>query len=484
MTKNIDKLVKRLIEESLQEKADELTDKVKSKVNDDWHPNEPVTISGTGITEEDNEEMGSDFDEDACGYHMEKFGKNDERTKRFCKSSDMGDIDEELIGGQKKLDKNKNGRLDREDFKMLRKKSVKEQGHTAMTDEPTQWDDNEWKMRYGKGPEEIDISDEGEMGRGKDIEDIEFEDMPRKKSNSFFDKMKKKLGLGEDEEVEEGNAFTDELRKTPKGGKFKLGGKTYTDRSNLDEVEKFIQKVYESTKNKKSAKGSFKLTENEMIDLIEKIVMEQKKAKGMAETEKVLSANKKENEEAIKAVTKKMKEYLKDGSKGEYSMEPKIFPKGNGELTKMDKKAYIPSDAVDEYIDAFAYPGQQNLVFDEIKPDDEKIKKYIKGDKTTGNSQEYANAVKTEVGEKFYKNYENNLYGQEQMNASYKRQTQPVDVAGEKKQKGSLSSIKKGKKTAQSVLDKVDESEIKSEKLISEEFDKIKHLMGYNKKTQ
>jgi hypothetical protein len=486
MTKNINKLVKRLIEESLQEKADELTDKVKSKVNDDWHPNEPVTLSGTGMTEEDNEEMGSDFDEDACGYHMEKFGKDDERTKRFCKSSDMGDIDEELIGGQKKLDKNKNGRLDKQDFKMLRKKSVKEQGHTAMTDEPTQWDDNEWETRYGKGAEEIDISDEGEMGRGRDIEDIEFEDIPRKKSSSFFDKMKKKLGLGEemDEEVEEGNAFTGALAKTKKGDKFNLGGKSYTDRSNLEEAEKFIKKVYEGVKHKKSTKGSFKLTENEMIDLIEKIVMEQKKAKGMAETEKVLSANKKENEEAIKAVTKKMKEYLKDGSKGEYSMEPKIFPKGNGELAKMDKKAYIPSDAVDEYIDAFAYPGQQNLVFDEIKPDDEKIKKYIKGDKTTGNSQEYANAVKTDVGEKFYKNYENNLYGQEQMNASYKRQTQPVDVAGEKKQKGSLSSIKKGKKTAQSVLDKVDESEVKSEKLISEEFDKIKHLMDYNKKTQ
>jgi hypothetical protein len=167
-------------------------------------------------------------------------------------------------------------------------------------------------------------------------------------------------------------------------------------------------------------------------------------------------------------------------------MEPKIFPKGNGELAKMDKKAYIPSDAVDEYIDAFAYPGQQNLVFDEIKPDDEKIKKYIKGDKTTGNSQEYANAVKTDVGEKFYKNYEENLYGAEQMDASYKRQPQPVDVAGESKGTGSLKSIrgKKSAKKAQSVLDKVDESEIKSEKLISEEFDKIKHLMGYNKKTQ
>ena len=37
---------------------------------------------------------------------------------------------------------------------------------------------------------------------------------------------------------------------------------------------------------------------------------------------------------------------------------------------------------------------------------------------------------------------------------------------------------------AQNVLDKLGESETKSEKLISEEFDKIKHLMDYSKKTQ
>ena len=36
-------------------------------------------------------------------------------------------------------------------------------------------------------------------------------------------------------EKTEGNAFTKKLKDTPKGGKFKLGGKTYTDNSELDE---------------------------------------------------------------------------------------------------------------------------------------------------------------------------------------------------------------------------------------------------------
>jgi hypothetical protein len=37
-----------------------------------------------------------------------------------------------------------------------------------------------------------------------------------------------------EDEFGEGNAFTDALAKTPKGGKFTVGGKTYTDRTNYD----------------------------------------------------------------------------------------------------------------------------------------------------------------------------------------------------------------------------------------------------------
>jgi hypothetical protein len=240
---------------------------------------------------------------------------------------------------------------------------------------------------------------------------------------------------------------------------------------------------------KKTVKESFRLTENELINLIERIVLEDKKAKGMAETEKVLSTNKKENEQAIKAVTKKMKEYLKMGHEGEYETNPEQFPLGNGQIKKMQTMKYNPSEAVDEYIEAFAYPGMTNLVYDEIKPDDKKIEKYLKGDSTTGNAvrdnkgKALGNVVPSKVGDRFKKNYDENLYGQEQMNASYKRQPQPVDQAGETTQRGSLKS-KKGKKTSQSVLNAVEESTTKQEVKLNETFDKMKHLIGYNKKTQ
>jgi hypothetical protein len=67
------------------------------------------------------------------------------------------------------------------------------------------------------------------------------------------------------------------------------------------------------------------------------------------------------------------------------------------------------------------------------------------------------------------------------MNASYKRFPQDtIEVAGDVTKKGSI----KGKKTAQSVLNKVDESTNKETKVLNEEFGKMIHLMGYNKKTQ
>ena len=99
--------------------------------------------------------------------------------------------------------------------------------------------------------------------------------------------------------------------------------------------------------------------------------------------------------------------------------------------------------------------------------------KYLKGDSTTGNAQvdedgnALGNVVPSEVGEKFYKNYKENLYGQEQANASYKRQPQPVDQAGETTERGSLKS-KRGKKTSQSVLNKLDESISKESKKLNE----------------
>ena len=54
----------------------------------------------------------------------------------------------------------------------------------------------------------------------------------------------------------EGNAFTDELRKTPKGGKFKVGGKEFTDTSDLEEGFKEMD-AWLASREKEKGTGKF-----------------------------------------------------------------------------------------------------------------------------------------------------------------------------------------------------------------------------------
>ena len=297
--------------------------------------------------------------------------------------------------------------------------------------------------------------------------------------NQIMEIIKEELG---EEDMKEGNAFLDARCKAGcKGGDGTeiegFDGKKVTGWSEDDKESCGCKSVKESKIRKLT------LSENELIDLIEKIVVEEK-AKGLQVYDKVHNEDGKENEQALKDVAKKMEKYLKDGSNEKFNAEPTHFPKGNGELKKMSKKAYTPSDAVDEYIEAFAYPGQTNLRFDEIKPNDELIEKYLEGDSTTGNAQvdedgkALGNVTPDEVGKKFKKNYDENLYGIEQAEGSYKRVTQPVDQAGEGTTTGKL------RKKSDKILNTLESVEEKKKAKLNEELNKIQKITNYNQKTQ
>ena len=399
---------------------------------DDGHPRFGKTKFKNQMTNDEIEKLlsGDDDDDDYEEFNFTDYNDDDndfddldietdwnelEENEDFNEySNNYEELDEKLYGKQRNIDKNKNGKIDGEDFKMLRKQQDEEE----------------------------------------QLYEVEFEK----------------------EETDEGNAFTGALSNAKKHHKdeFEVDGKKY------------------------DVKESILFTESDLIDLIENIVNEEKKKfsvkepKGYTEYERVHKADKKENEDYLKNVAKKMTDYLKGSSDkfSKYEMkETQKFPTENGGM-KAKRKKYTPSDAVDEYIEAFSYPGQTNLVYDEIKPNDEKIKGQLVGSSTNGNAQvdkdgkALGNVVPSEVGERFYKNFKDNLYGQEQMNASYKRQPQPVDQAGEETERGTLKS-KRGKKTAQSVLNKLEESKnIKQENQLNEEFGRIQQLMGYNRKTQ
>jgi len=259
----------------------------------------------------------------------------------------------------------------------------------------------------------------------------------------------------------------------------------------------------------KESRNTLSLSEDELIGMIENIVKEQivkdpaeknnfsvKEPQGLKKTIKAQDGSKKENDAYAKDVVKKMKDYMKDmfsGGKG-YDENPDDFPQSNYDMEKEhNEMKYHPSDAVDEYIEAFSYPGMTNLVYDEIKPDDEMITKQIKGDSKNGNAitgkdgKALGNVSKRseKVGDRFKKNFDDNLYGAEQMNVSYKRQSQPVDVAGSKRQNGSLKSIKAGStEKANKIMNQLESTEAKATKIINEDLQKMKDLISYNRKTQ
>lgn len=367
-------------------------------------------------------------------------------------------------------------------------------------------------------------------------EDFESEDNFFEKNKKSFKRPERAKKEFEENETQEGNAFTGALDKARDEGKdsFTVDGKKYDVKSEsvkdkwiqktdmkkgalhkelgIPEDEKIpksklmsIKKDLESKskgskklsdkelkllkqvnlalnlKNIKESKKTITFTESEMIDLIENIVNEEKETKGNIKNEKPvglkvtddsLSKSKKMNDDNIKQVTKKIKEYAKEGSNEVFEMNPKHFPKNNGQLKKMDKMAYKPSDAVEEYIENLAYPGLQNLSYDEIKPNEEWVENNLVGSSKTGNNSDWANSEKTDLGDKFNNIRKKNYYHKEK-ERSYGRVKQPVDVVG-----------KESGDKLDSMFAKLGESTENNDNLISEEILKIKNMYSYNKKTQ
>jgi len=493
------------------------------------------------------------------------------KVKELSKKINEGEwteveVDEQLKGGQKKIDvAEPKGKITSADFKKLRDAKK----HKKEIEEYYFYDD---ESEEGEDSEKEDIG--MEMGRDKfhvtrrpkmmgsfddehgfydqddrqytgdfdfDYDEEEFDDFDSFDSKyggkqrmfgkgdqgrKFFDIYKDKFGgkpfrvrtprdMGE-AETEEGNAFTGALADAKKDGKdsFEVDGKKFNVKESNRRLSNQMN-LASILKNVKEDVKSLKLTENELIDMIEKIVKEQqvkdkseknnigkKEPQGLKDTNKVLSKNKQENDSYAKDVVKKMKDYMKDmfsGGNG-YEENPDDFPQSNYDMEKEhNEKKYHPSDAVGEYIEAFAYPGMTNLVYDEIKPDDEMITKQIKGDSKNGNAitgkdgKALGNVSKRseKVGERFKKNFDENLYGAEQQKASYKRQPQEtIEVAGEGKTQGSLKSKQQGADKSSSInkatkiLNTLESKEDKKSKVISEEMNKMKNLISYDRKTQ
>jgi len=475
-------------DEEAEDEAEELSAQEPTYVGRGLQDNKPGKIFGSfsdehGWYNQDDEDFEGEFDFD---YDEEEF---DDFTSMYDKFGDKTRWFSPGERGQRLFDmyKKKYGPMKIRVAKGLEEEAETEEGNAfsgALAD----------AREEGKDSFEVDGKEYKVRKESKDEKKwIQKTDMKK-------GALHKKLGVAEGDKIPQAKlkALKKELMKKGEGDK-KLSA---ADSKLLKQVNLAL-----TLKDIKESVNKLTLTEDELIDMIEKIVVEQKvkdkaeksniskkEASGLKKTEKVLSASKKENEDYAKEVVKKMKDYVKAGSKGEYTESPETFPQSNYTMDKMKEKTmkYHPSQAVDEYIDAFAHPGMTNLVYDEIKPDDKKIDKYLKGDSTTGNAvrdkdgKPLGNVAPSDLGDKFKKNYDENLYGAEQMNVSYKRQPQPVDVGGSEKMDGSLKSIRKGSTAkAQKIVNQLESKQEEKKKVkINEDMEKMKNLITYNRKTQ
>ena len=313
----------------------------------------------------------------------------------------------------------------------------------------------------------------------------------------YSDINKQRKEMSEEELSEDSFSYAAALAKVDGKEEFEFGGEKHPVTMSLEKAkrivgdvkkdsvkddeaqEKDLEKDIKADKKKEkevkseSKKRTLQLTEEEMIDLIEKIVNEQK-IEGISTQKNAMKATKKDNDDYLKSVVKKMKAYLKDGSAGEFEMEPKAFPRGNGEMGENEKMAYKASKGVEEYIEQIARSGgMENLDYDQIKPNEEWLDKNIEGSSETGNNPEWANAVKTKTGEKVKDRKDKNILAKLKKQ-SYNKAPQPVtDYAGNKTHSNSMAGIEVSESKTDNKKDK-----------INEDLERMKKIFSHNYKTQ
>ena len=294
-----------------------------------------------------------------------------------------------------------------------------------------------------------------QLDRMMDMDDMDDMDLEKFKPRRDRD-MEIDFEEIDEEEVEEGNEFSGELAKAREAGKktFTVDGKTYP-----------VKETYYRI----AGQGNTLFTENEMVDIIEKIIKEDKLKDAKVATSNVLksSLNKsgKDQGDYIEMVTKKMKEYLKTGSKGKYEMNPKHFPVGNGELEEMDKMAFSLTNDNEDF--NYEIAGLNIPVPDAIEFNDERMNKYYEGSSETGNAVG-GNALESKANSRFNK-LRKRLTLDKLKKQSYKKSPQPVFNEKSGQEKGEGIKIK---------LESVEEKQVLSE------ITKMKNLIGYNQKTQ
>lgn len=208
--------------------------------------------------------------------------------------------------------------------------------------------------------------------------------------------------------------------------------------------EKCGKEICECGTMNESKKKVVTIKKDKLLEMINKIIDES--VPGAEILKKTRQGSGKENDDHLKDVNKKITDYLSfDGN------DNPEFPKPIG---KGDKKAIHNTEKENEEVADNRGYGQQHLKYDTepSKEFKERLEKAIKGDVKMGNSPEYGNAIKTDLGDKMLKQVERKKE-KEEGRPLYPKDPQPVKLVREKK-------------------------------TLSEEMERMKNMYSYNKKTQ
>ena len=397
--------------DDMMNKLDEMNDQLE-ETNDmeNTQPMEGNEFSGALKAAKDAGEKT--FSVDGKQYDVEE-----------CWSKQM---EEELVGGQKKLDKNHNGKIDGQDFKIMKGQQDEEECDECGTN----------------------------MEEDKDM----FENILRgKRKHSYVaeDKVCEKCGK---EVCECGDGYMEEHAQDgdPQNVCSKCG----------KEVCECGGGMYESKKK------TLRLTETELTNLIAKMVSES--VPGLTVTKKSFDDSGKENKANLSDVEKKISKSLKfDGN------DNPEFPKAIGKGEKVARKNTPEQE--DEIKKNFA--GLENLDYD-IEPSEQfkkRLKMAIEGDRLMGNAAttEKTNVIPSngsKLGE-MPKDVDGNSIPTPETAKKIEKQ-----VKDRQKDKDNRELYPKQKVPVTN--GKVNESKDEKSVILESEIMKMKNIFGYNKKTQ
>jgi hypothetical protein len=398
------------------------------------------------------------------------FDDLDNMGEKFENMKQKQTVDEKLIGGQKKLDKNHNGELDKEDFEMMQaneEKECAECGGGAMLEVddyalPESDEDAAGRM-FGVSDDEGD--DSNEHGGAEDITSLEDLKSFAKSAGGcrIFRKGSMTVILrNEDEQIE---YFYDVLANDMSDANPEL---EYTHQEEFDASPDELgedngvcsecgKEVCEcGTGMYESKKKVVRLTESEMIKFIANLVEDSIPGKRKAEDMRIKSGqiNKAGNSASMKNV--------ENSQKIQNSDDPK-FP--NQVNAKKEKEARVNSDEENEYVEDWRGGNPLHMEYDSepSKQFKDRMKKSLEGHSTTGNSQDeskVANVIKSDLGANMAKAAERKIKKVKEM-PMYIKDKQPTTTK-----------------------EPVAESKDTVNQVISEEIRRMKEMAKYNKSTQ